>query len=71
MVRDYLDKLNPKVMELGYVDTVNAQAPVVTGMLKQKVRIWYNALWSTLAGGHDDFVSLEHPKTGYGYLVDT
>lgn len=71
VVRDMLTKLNPKVMELGYVDTINLQAPVVSDMLRGKVRIWYNSLWSTLAGGHDDFASLRHPSKGWGFLVDS
>lgn len=70
-VKDMVAKLNPKVMELGYVDTINAQAPIVSDILRGKVRIWYNSLWSTLAGGHDDFASLRHPSKGWGFLVDS
>lgn len=33
--------------------------------------IWYNTLWDTMAGGHDDDLSLEDPDKGYGYLIDT
>lgn len=70
-VRDCMAKLHPAVIELGYADTLNLQAPAVTELLRGKVRIWYNSLWSTLQGGHDDFASIKHPKKGYGYLVDS
>ena len=38
--------------------------------LKGKALIWYNTLWDTMAGGHDDDMSLEDPDKGYGYLID-
>lgn len=39
-------------------------------MLKGKSLIWYNTLWDTMAGGHDDDLSLSNPDAGYGYLID-
>ena len=39
--------------------------------LEGKSKIWYNTLWDTMAGGHDDDKSLENPDEGYGYLIDT
>ena len=32
--------------------------------------IWYNTLWDTMAGGHDDDASLQDFNNGYGYLID-
>ena len=39
--------------------------------MKGKSLIWYNTLWDTMAGGHDDNMSLQDPNKGYGYLIDT
>ena len=39
--------------------------------LSGKALIWYNTLWDTLCGGHDDDLSLEDPDAAYGYLIDT
>ena len=30
----------------------------------------YNTLWNTMAGGHDDDMSLGNLEDGYGYLID-
>jgi glycerophosphoryl diester phosphodiesterase len=38
--------------------------------LKGESLIWYNTLWDTMAGGHDDDMSLASPDEGYGYLID-
>ena len=32
---------------------------------------WYNTLWDTLCGGHDDDLALSDPDAAYGYLIDT
>ncbi|RRN76817.1 glycerophosphodiester phosphodiesterase, partial [Pseudoxanthomonas sp. SGD-10] len=42
----------------------------VKELLKGKSLIWYNTLWDTMAGGHDDDMSLENPDKGYGYLIN-
>ena len=39
-------------------------------MLDGRALIWYNTLWDTMAGGHDDDKSLANPDDGYGYLID-
>ena len=51
-------------------DTCTDPSQVKT-KLKGKSKIWYNTLWDTMAGGHDDDKSLENPDEGYGYLIDT
>ena len=48
-------------------NTIPLSLPV---KLKGKALIWYNTLWDTMAGGHDDDMSLENPDKGYGYLID-
>lgn len=70
-IQDYLKGLNPVAFELLYVSDTNPAPKEVARLLKGKSRIWYNTLWDTMAGAHDDDQSLENPDQGYGYLIDT
>lgn len=70
-VRDYLKVLKPAAMEFVFADSCNAVAPEAGRICNGRTRVWYNSLWSSLAGGHDDFASLENPQQGFGYLVDS
>lgn len=63
--------LKPVAFELLYVKDTNPVPAEVKKTLDGKALIWYNTLWDTLAGGHDDDMSLEDPDKGYGYLIDT
>lgn len=38
--------------------------------LAGKSLIWYNTLWASLAGGHDDEAAKEDPDASYGYLIN-
>lgn len=70
-VDDFMKELHPVAFELLFVSDT-CQAPFqVKEKLKGKSKIWYNTLWDTMAGGHDDDMSLESPDKGYGYLIDT
>lgn len=71
MINDHLRQLNPIAFELLYVADSNPLPKQVAASLKGKSLIWYNTLWSTMAGGHDDDLSLEDPAKGYGYLIDS
>lgn len=57
--------------ELLYRDDSNPLPQQLPDKLKGKARIWYNTLWDTMAGGHDDDRSLKDINDGYGYLVDS
>lgn len=70
-IQDYLKGLKPVAFELLYVSDTNPAPKEVARLLKGKSRIWYNTLWDTMAGAHDDDQSLENPDRGYGYLIDT
>ena len=39
-------------------------------MKKHGYRIWYNSLWDTFNGGHDDEMALDDPDGSYGWLLD-
>lgn len=70
-IQNYLDGLHPVAFELLYVSDANPVPKEVASLLKGKSQIWYNTLWDTMAGAHDDDMSLVNPDKGYGYLIDT
>lgn len=70
-VQDFLEQLNPPAMELTYADSCSTVPPVIGRMCQGRTRVWVNSLWSSLAGGHDDFASLVDPEAGFGFLVDS
>lgn len=70
-INEYCEVLNPPAFEIVYADTLNPVVTDIAKTLKGRSRIWYNTLWGTLAGGRDDFASLDNPADGYGYLIDT
>ncbi|MBO5191152.1 MAG: glycerophosphodiester phosphodiesterase family protein [Bacteroidaceae bacterium] len=67
----FSEGLNPVAYELLFVKDSNPLPLEVKKMLRGKSLIWYNTLWDTMAGGHDDDMSLQDPDKGYGYLIDT
>lgn len=71
-MQDYMLRLEPAAYELLYAEAGNATMPLrMRDELRGKALIWYNTLWDTLCGGHDDDLSLEDPDAAFGYLIDT
>jgi glycerophosphoryl diester phosphodiesterase len=67
----FVQDLNPVAFELLYIEDSNLLPLKVKDLLNGKSLIWYNTLLDTMAGGHDDDMSLDDPDKGYGYLIDT
>ncbi|MBS5021325.1 MAG: glycerophosphodiester phosphodiesterase family protein [Alistipes sp.] len=68
----YIAELKPVAYELIYAEAKDAAMPLrMRDELRGKALIWYNTLWDTLCGGHDDDLSLEDPDAAFGYLIDT
>lgn len=68
----YINDLRPAAYELLYAEADRVQIPLqMRERLRGKSLIWYNTLWDTLCGGHDDDLSLEDPDAAFGYLIDT
>lgn len=67
----FMKELHPAAFEFLFVSDTCRVAFQVKEKLEGKSKIWYNTLWDTMAGGHDDDLSLENPDKGYGYLIDT
>ena len=69
-VEQFCKDINPVAFELLFIKGNNELPKKIPAMLKGKSLIWYNTLWDTMAGGHDDDLSLSNPDAGYGYLID-
>ena len=70
VVEDYMEQLHPVAFELCYR---NVSSPVPARMerrLAGKSLIWYNTLWASLAGGHEDEAARKDPDASYGYLIN-
>ncbi len=69
-IDDFMKELHPVAFELLFESDTCQFPKQVRTKLEGKSKIWYNTLWDTMAGGHDDDKSLENPDEGYGYLID-
>lgn len=67
----FMKDMNPVAFELLFKSDENKLPLSLPKKMKGKSFIWYNTLWDTMAGGHDDDMSLQDPNKGYGYLIDT
>ena len=70
-INAFVEELNPVAFELLYKEDTNALPKDLRNILHRKALIWYNTLWDTLCGGHDDDMALDDPDAAYGYLIDT
>lgn len=70
VVEDYMEQLHPVAFELCYKDPLSPLPKMMKRKLSKKSLIWYNTLWASLAGGHDDELAQKDPDGSYGYLID-
>lgn len=72
LMQGYIADLKPAAYELLYAQSEDTVLPLrMRDTLRGRALIWYNTLWDTLCGGHDDDLSLEDPDAAFGYLIDT
>ena len=70
-IEAFIKDMSPVACELLFVKDTNLIPKKLATTLNGRSLIWYNTLWDTMAGGHDDDMSLQNPDSGYGYLIDT
>lgn len=70
-IEAFIKDMSPVAFELLFVKDSNLLPKKLASTLKGRSLIWYNTLWDTMAGGHDDDMSLQDLDAGYGYLIDT
>lgn len=66
----FIADMKPVAFEFLYKLDSNPLPVKLKDSLKGRSLIWYNTLWDTMAGGHDDDMSLINPDQGYGYLIN-
>ena len=71
MMDGYMADLKPCAYELVYDVDDNPLPRQLRHDLSGKALLWYNTLWDTICGGHDDDMALMNPDAAYGYLIDT
>lgn len=72
LLDEYYDGLAPIAYELSFSHAdFEGRALEAKNKLEGKSTIWYNTLWDTQCGGHDDDQALINPDSAYGYLIDT
>ena len=69
-IEAFIKDMSPVAFELLFVKDTNLIPKKLATTLNGRSLIWYNTLWDTMAGGHDDDMSLQNPDSGYGYLLD-
>lgn len=70
-VNTYLGFMKPQIIEFIYEKDNNPKPREMREKLKGKTLLWYNTMWDTLAGGHDDDMALSNADSAYGYLIDS
>ena len=70
-IETFLKEMKPVAFELLYAKDSNPLPVKLKSLLNGRALIWYNTLWDTMAGGHDDDMSLKNPDEGYGYLINS
>ena len=66
----FISDMHPVAFELLFREDSNPLPIKLKDSLKGRTLIWYNTLWDTMAGGHDDDASLADFDSGYGHLID-
>lgn len=66
----FVKEMKPVAFELLFKHDSNKLPFEVKEKLKGKSLIWYNTLWDTMAGGHDDDMALRDRDSAYGYLIN-
>ena len=69
-IESFIRDMRPVAFELLYKTDENPLPRKLKDSLKGRTLIWYNTLWDTMAGAHDDDASLKDFNNGYGYLID-
>ena len=66
---DYMENISSPIMSLSFKKDdypILKRAPEIK---KRGFRIWYNSLWATVNGGHEDEMALDNPEESYGWLL--
>ena len=68
-LNDFMNNIKTPVISLSFK---RDDFPVIDRAKEIKdrgYRIWYNSLWATFNGGHDDELAMDDPENSYGWLL--
>ena len=72
LMEGFMTDLKPAAYELVYANDSTIAYPLeLKTQLHGNALIWYNTLWDTLCGGHDDDLALSDPDRAFGFLIDS
>lgn len=72
LIAGYRSELQPPAYEMCYPSDDMVDLPKrLKHELRGEALLWYNTLWDTLCGGHDDDLALTDCDASYGFLIDT
>ena len=69
-ISSFVAELHPVAFELLFKTDDNRLPLQLANTLQGVSQIWYNTLWDTLVGGHDDDATLTDIDNGWGYCID-
>lgn len=67
---DYMTHINTPIMSLSFKNDNYSILNRAQEIKRKGFRIWYNSLWATFNGGHDDEMALDNPEESYGWLLE-
>ena len=67
---DYMTNIKSPIMSLSFKRDDFPVLNRANEMKSHGFRIWYNSLWDTFNGGHDDELALDNPDESYGWLLE-
>lgn len=70
MLDDYMTNIKSPIMSLSFKRDDFPVLNRANEMKSHGFRIWYNSLWDTFNGGHDDELALDNPDESYGWLLE-
>lgn len=69
-VEDYVQRLDPPIYELTFLRDFNPVITIVRARIGERSRLWYDTLWPSLCGGHDDAASQQNHDDEFGWMID-
>ncbi len=67
---DYMNHIDTPIMSLSFKSDKYSILSKAQEIKHRGFRIWYNSLWATFNGGHDDEMALDNPEESYGWLLE-
>ena len=67
---DFMDNVKTPVIGISFKEENASLLKRIPEIKERGFRVWYNSLWATFNGGHDDEMAVNDPKGSYGWLIE-